>query len=200
MFKEIPIIYAPIQQFNSLSGLSIFYHEFGHNVIAKFPEITTNLLRIVYTHYDELKQNVGIMNPQQRDQRNEQIGNAIRYWDNTKLNELFCDIFATYICGPPYYYSNVDFAIKIDSDIFNVEKPSTHPCWAVRVRSSYNTLLDVHKTDEVVEVTKRSWEEHKKNFSKGPFFELFCSELLVNKLIHQSILDIDRLLNVEQCC
>ncbi len=59
--KEIPIIYAPIQQFNTLSGLSIFHHELGHNVLAKFQEISANLLRIVNVHFNELKQSGGII-------------------------------------------------------------------------------------------------------------------------------------------
>ena len=66
------------------------------------------------------------------------------------MNEIFCDIFATYICGPAIYYSNVDYAIKTDSNIFDVETQQTHPCWAVRVKSSYNTLLEIHKTDEII--------------------------------------------------
>jgi len=113
VFNEIPIIYAPMYQFSTLYGFSIFHHELGHSVFKQFEGIGNNLNNVIIKHFEELKRSSGNLNPDQRNSRQKVIDYGIDYWvRGIKLNEIFCDIFASYACGPACYYSTVDTAIK----------------------------------------------------------------------------------------
>ena len=198
VFNEIPIIYAPMHQFNSLLGLPIFHHELGHSIFKQFGEIGENLNVVINDHFELLKRSSGSLTPDQKNIRDQNINSAIMYWNIERLNEIFCDIFATYVCGPANYYSNVDTAIK-NGDIFNVFTHSPHPPWAVRVLASYNTLQDDQKSHEIVEIIKNSWEKQELTDHKHPIFDLYCSEELINKIINQAVFDIEEKLAVKRC-
>ena len=55
VFNEIPIIYAPMYQFSTLYGFSIFHHELGHSVFKQFEGIGNNLNNVIIKHFEELK-------------------------------------------------------------------------------------------------------------------------------------------------
>lgn len=180
---EIPIIFAPPQQVASISDMTGIYHELGHDVFQRFKEIADKLAITVSRHFSELRQDVGPMIPEKREARNLIIKNAINYWDAERLNEIFSDIYATFVCGPAYYFSCVDIAIRMGSNPFRIEVTDVHPPWATRVYACYKTLLPIYQNEDVVISTQNIWNAYIDAQQKHPDFEIICPSALINQLV-----------------
>ena len=94
---EIPILYAPPQQAESLMEMTYFYHELGHSVFSHFEEIGNALSEDVSQHFDRLRLESGPMSPEKREERTREIEKSVDYWIFERLNEIFSDIYAIYI-------------------------------------------------------------------------------------------------------
>lgn len=191
---NIPIIYAPPHQSSSLIGMTIFHHEFGHNVYTKFEEeIGRLLLNVVSKHFNHKS----VTSPEEL--RNRQF--AMNYWNNKRLNELFSDVYGCLIGGPSYYFACVDMVIKNNLFVFQIT-PEIHPSPATRVYVCYKVLSDVHKDDKTVEMTKKFWDDYVfLNRKPDPNFGFLCDNDLIDKLVETSMECITRLVpKAEHCC
>lgn len=194
VLTEIPIIYAPPQQCVSLLDMAGLYHEWGHSVFQRFKEIADNLATTVSRYFSELRQSIGPMRPEKREGRERAIEKAINYWGVERLNELFSDIYATFVCGPAYYFSCVDIAIRMGSNLFRTDVTDVHPPWATRVYACYKTLLPIYKSDEVIILTKNLWNIYTDIQQKHPDFDIVCASALIDQLVDVANQNIEQLL------
>ena len=105
VLTDIPVIFAPPQQAMCLSDMAGVYNELGHDVFQRFKEIADSLATTASFYFSEFRQSGSRMSPEKREERNRAIEDAITYWGIERLNELFCDIYASFVCGPAYYFS-----------------------------------------------------------------------------------------------
>ena len=191
---EIPIIFAPPQQGVSISDMTGVYHELGHDVFQRFEEIGDNLVTTVAQYFSELRQNVGPMAPQKRKERDHMIEDAIDYWGVERLNEIFSDIYATFVCGPAYYFSCVDIAIRMGSNLFRIDATDVHPPWATRVYACHKTLLPIYQNEDVVISTQNIWDAYTSAQQKNPYLEIICPRALIYQLVDMANQSIEQLL------
>jgi len=192
--SEIPIIFAPPQQTNSLLDMTGIYHELGHIVFQRFEEIADNLTETICRHFSEMMKETGPMRPEKRTQREDAIKDAKDYWIIERLSEIFSDIYATYICGPAYYFSCVDMIVKMGGNPFNISTTDVHPPGAARVYACYKTLSPAYQEEEITLLVRNMWEAYVKSYQRSPDFELKCADVLIDSIVKTSIQNIKNLL------
>ena len=191
--SEIPIIFAPPQQTNSLLDMTGIYHELGHIVFQRFKEIADNLIETISGHFSEMMKEIGPMKPEKRTQREDAIKDAKDYWIIERLSEIFSDIYATYTCGPAYYFSCVDMIVKMGGNPFNICTTDVHPPGAARVHACYKTLLPAYQ-EEITLLVRNMWDTYVKSYQRPTDFELKCADVLIDSIVETSIQNIKNLL------
>jgi hypothetical protein len=187
---EAPLIIAPPQAAVSLLEMPGLYHELGHDVFQNFPEIAENLGTSVYLHFNELRQKAGPITPERKIERNQQIDQAVQYWNTDRLNEIFCDIFGTFACGAAHYISCVDMGLRSGHKPFDVDFGDEHPPLSARVYACYKTLIPNQQNERSVITIRRAWENYKKAYTQEYDFNLICSEALLDLIVKEAIYNI----------
>ncbi len=182
---KFPIIIAPPIQAESLLQLTATYHELGHNVFSHFDDIGNELANLVAQHFARLLLEAAPMQPEMRDTRSSQILAAVGHWSVQRLNELFSDVFAAYLCGPAYYISFVDIMIKLCDKPFLVN--DTHPSADARILTIHKALLQIHKDNEMVRRFHNFWDIFIENKEKPPIHDLIFAPNLLENLAEKSI-------------
>ncbi len=147
---EIPVVFSFPQHSISLLNMAGLYHELAHNVFRRFPIIADHLTATVSDYFSDFRRQAGPLGPSEKAERDRAINAAQRYWDSKRLDELFADIFAVFVCGPAYYVSCVDMAVSLDSKPFEVNFMDEHPPAAARVLVSHNALSSIHSQEPSV--------------------------------------------------
>lgn len=195
VITECPVIFAPPQRSVSLLDIAGLYHELGHNVFQMFPDIVESLANVISDHFTNLRQGVGLMDPSKRAERERDIDEAQIYWNADRLNEFFSDIYATYICGPAFYYSSVDMAIKLISDPFIINPIDVHPPLAARVYACRKAINTGHQDEPLVIASQTIWNNYIRTFPRNARFSFICADSLLDRLVEASIQCIAELLN-----
>lgn len=184
---ETPLIFAPPQHSASLSDMPGLYHEFGHNVFERFPEIADALGMVVSQYFAEFRRKAGPLTPEQRDERERAINEALEYWEIKRLSELFCDIYATFVCGSAHYVSCVDMGLRFDRDPFQIDDSDVHPPVSARVYACYRSLTSDQQNEKVAIAVFNVWKSYEKLKLGNTAFELFCSNALLDRLVEAAI-------------
>ncbi|MEG4959818.1 MULTISPECIES: hypothetical protein [unclassified Microcoleus] len=191
---EAPLITAPPQQAVSLLEMPGLYHELGHDVFQKFHEIAENLGILVYLHFNELRQKSGRITPERKIERNQQIDQAVQYWNTDRLNEIFCDIFGTFACGAAHYISCVDMGLRSGHKPFDVDLGDEHPPLSARVYACYKALTPNQQNEQSVITIGCAWENYKKAYPQEYDFNFICSEALLDLIVKVAIDNIQNFL------
>jgi hypothetical protein len=192
---EAPVIIAPLQQASSLLEMPGLYHELGHDVFERFREdIGKNLESLVHSYFNQLRNKSGLKTPDQKLKRNSQIDEALQYWSEDRLNEIFCDIFGTFACGAAHYISCVDMSFQSGQDPFNIDLSDEHPPLPARVYACYKSMtLNQQKTENVVTI-EQAWQKYIKDYDKDYEYNLMCSDELLDMIVNEAILNIIKFL------
>jgi len=190
--NEIPILFAPPQQTACVSDMTAVYHELGHSVFRQFREIGDSLALVVSKYFSELKQKVGPMTPEKRAERNRAINEAVDYWEEGRLNEIFSDVYAAFVCGPAYYFHCVDTAMRWSGNPFRISLTDIHPPAAARVYACYRTMLPTYENEETMLLVQRIWNECVGG-ERPSDFDTKCANALIDELTDASIRSIERL-------
>ncbi|WP_414469828.1 hypothetical protein [Methanobacterium sp. ACI-7] len=196
---EIPIIYAPPHQCNSIIGMSYFYHEMGHNVFQKFQEeLSEGLFIDLNEYFNAIKSSISGLNADQQNKLDEMVKYGKNYWNSQRLNELFCDIYAAFVSGPCYFYSSVDMVIKWSNSPFLLTQ-DVHPPWAARINACYKTIQHFHSDDDIITKTKNLIDRYMNLQSKNIDFNFICSDVLIDRFVKTSIEFINTYLSTSPC-
>ena len=190
VLTEIPVIFSFPQHSVSLLNMAGLYHELAHNVFRKFPIIADHLTASVAEYFSEFRRQVGPLGPVEKAERDRAINTAQRYWDSKRLDELFADIFAVFVCGPAYYVSYVDMAVSLDSKPFEVNFMDEHPPSAARVFVSLHALSPIHSREPSVILAGNAWSSCVGSVNKNSVFDLVCPSNLLRRLVQVAITDI----------
>jgi hypothetical protein len=188
-----PLMFAPPHQRHTLLDLPAIYHEFGHVVIGTEPEIGNRLVKTLADYFRELELAAGSLTPDKRQERRRQIREAQTYWFLPRLEELFCDIFATYATGPAHYYSSVDMAMRHRQNPYEIDMTDEHPPLAARVWVCKAVLLPEQRNSEVGQQVSVLWDEHVRGRASSSQFKLFCRDELLERLVKESVGTLTRL-------
>ena len=111
---------------------------------------------------------------------------ATQYWSESRLEELFCDIFATYVLGPAHYASFVDLALRTNYNPFRV-LPDAHPPLAARVRACYETLASAHRSEALVTTLHDAWAVHERGHGTNHEYALTCGNAVLDALRDEAL-------------
>jgi hypothetical protein len=186
VFPSCPLLFAPPHQRFTLLDLPGMYHEFAHIVFGQQQMIGNAVARGLNDYLRSLERAAGFLNPSEREERRKQIARAAGYWNSSRLNEIFSDIFATYLTGPAYYYSCVDMAIRYPNKPFEIDVTDVHPPMAARVWVCKNALPPEQQKSEIAQKSLGLWEEHVKSKPSSSEFRLFCSDGLLECIVNAS--------------
>ena len=188
---DIPIFFAPPKAKISFLEMPGLYHEIGHNFFRKFgKEIGASLKVEVIQYFSALRNETS----PRRSEQDETYKRAIDYWNDMRLEEIFCDIFATWTCGIAHYVSCVDMGLLYECDPHEINFDDEHPPMSSRVYVCREALIDIQRKENLTEIARVSWSDHLKTYSENPDFRLICSQKLLRKLVKVSISKIEEYL------
>jgi hypothetical protein len=182
---SIPIFFAPPSQHHSVLSLPGIFHEFGHCVVSKHPEIFAALEQTVLDYFESERLKLGPMLPTQRKGRLRQIDDAAAYWNEHRLVEVFCDVFATFTCGPVNILSMVDLARASAMDPHSVDYD--YPPHATRISASYHALTDAQQKAPSVAEVWDDWQAMACLLPTTTAYKAFCPEGLITRLATRSV-------------
>ena len=185
-YPEFPIIYAPPRHAASLFDMPGLYHELGHVVVRYERAITLSLATIADQHFEELRRQGGPLTPEKRAKRDQELAIAAAYWSEPRLEEMFCDVYATYVLGPAHYASFVDLALRTNHNPFGL-LADAHPPLAARVRACYEALTSPQRGEPLVLALRDAWGVHERGHSTNHFYALTCSNRLLDALRDEAI-------------
>jgi len=178
-----PLLFAPPHQATTLLDLPGMFHEFGHIIYLRFQDVPGTLSHAVQSHFRDLEQAPAPLDPQQQVERRKAIVDAATYWNFSRLNELFCDIYATYVCGPAHYYSFVDLAIRSGEHPYEVDHADEHPPLGARVEACRMSLFPHHAGSHFCRDVGSFWQAHTESEAPGAEFKLICGAELLRVLV-----------------
>lgn len=194
----IPVFFGPPHLLETILEVPGVYHEFGHSVFAKDDVFLREMSAIVKRHFTHLKQQAGPIPPAQKALRDQELDGAAKSWGSLWLAEIFCDLFAGYVCGPANLASMVDLG-RAQGFPPHILASNSHPPNCGRVIASWFALSDQQRTHPTMVKIHDTWQNFARGFTAGQDYKLRCSEDLlrslaeaVNTLIAQHLPDIPR--------
>ncbi len=180
----IPVFFGPPHLFETILEVPGIYHEFGHSVFARDDVFFRDLSIVVKTHFTQLKLQRTPISPDQKVLRDKEIDGAGASWGALWLAEIFCDLFASYVCGPANIASMVDLGRAQGFPPYMVASNS-HPPTGARVMASYFALSDQHRQHPTVQKIYSAWQNYTNTFTPGQEYRLRCSEELLKSLAQE---------------
>lgn len=194
----IPVFFGPPHLLETILEVPGIYHEFGHSVFAKDDVFLREMSLIVKQHFAQLKQQAGPIPPAQKALRDQELDRAASSWSALWLAEIFCDLFAGYVCGPANLASMVDLGRAQGFPPYLLASNS-HPPNGARVLASCFALSDQQRQHPTVQKIHDAWQNFARGFTPGQDYKLRCAEDLlrsladaVNDLIAQHLPNIPR--------
>ncbi len=180
----IPVFFAPPNQHETFLSLPGIYHEFGHCVENREQQIIDTLRREVTAFFAAEKLKIGPLPPSLRKTRSDELDLAVVYWDETRLAEIFCDVFAGHACGSANLLSTIDLARASGLRPCSVDHP--YPPHATRVGVSYAALTAAQQNQPLVATAWHGWRQFEGHWPKPTRFQVFCPQGLVDLLARVS--------------
>lgn len=176
-----PVIHVPggfLDKFLSLPGI---YHEFGHSVFTRFPNILAVMRHVVRLHFEEMRRRLGPTQPQFLAVQLKRFDDAEHFWNDRRLAELFCDLFGQYLCGCANIISMIDLSMAEGRPVADVEDLEYPPDGA-RVRACAIMLNADQANEASMRELQEEWEEYARQFNHPLLYRDACAEPLLRAL------------------
>lgn len=177
----MPAFHVPTGLLDFFLSLPGVYHEFGHSAFAKFPSILAAMQQTCHTFFEQLRQHLGPMQPHLRAAQLERFQEAEEFWTDRRLEELFCDLFAQYICGCSNIVSMIDLSMAKGSPTYDMDDLD-YPPDAARVRVCILALTSAQANEPSTKHLIAEWEEYAQQFSDSQPYREACPEKLLLQL------------------
>ncbi|MBZ5497774.1 MAG: hypothetical protein LAP85_15330 [Acidobacteriia bacterium] len=180
---EHPIFFMPRYTRATLLDWTGLYHEIGHAVHQKFPEIGGSLSNVVLLYCQRQLRHAPALSTSQLDKRAERLRQTLLYWNKYRLEELFCDIFATVVAGPAHLMSWVDISLTSPRDPYRFDPADEHPPNAARTQACMLALDEIYADAPLRRSICRLWEDFLNPRTKPPLFDQLCPFLLIMDIV-----------------
>ena len=171
-------------------------HEIGHVAIRQDrQDILSNLIGIVHQHFRTERNSIGPVNQDRRTQIEKAISSAEDYWtrgsSSIRLEELFCDCFATYTAGLAYIFKLLDLGIWLVDYPRYIDLCDEHPPLLARFEACWHILPDAIKSSDFGISLDKISTDYLALASSKPNPELqygtVCKEQLINALTDECV-------------
>jgi len=188
-----PIFFMPQYTRNSLLNWIGLYHEIAHAIYQRFPEIASKLSDAVLAYCEQQLRQTPALTATQLDRRTLRYRETLAYWDTLRLQELFCDIFATVVTGPAYLFSWVDVSLTSLDGPYSVALDDEHPPNAARTQACLLSLHDGYAATSLKTLTNDLWERFLERRQRSPLYDQYCPFELILAIVRTSQSEIHRL-------
>ena len=168
---EIPIFYLPRYQQRTLIDLADVLHELGHNIWEGNQTLRRPVFRAISDYF-----------------ANNPNSDGLQYWQDAlfgakRVEEIFCDIYATTIGGPAYAYAFLDLVMRASSQPFE-RSPYVHPPHAFRADTCLFALEPYYGNDSLFGDIQTWWDSYKRRYAgyspnDAPIFSNALSRQLI---------------------
>lgn len=187
-----PIFFMPRYTCSCLVDWTGLYHEIGHSVYQQFPKFHAELSKAVLLYCQEQLLQAPALSASQLNRRAERFRQTLRYWSSYRLEELFCDIFATVVAGPAHLLSWVDISVTSPRNPYHVDLGDEHPPNATRTDACMLALDDDHANAPVKRSVCELWEAFLNRRSRPALFNQLCPFTLIMRLVQTARTEILR--------
>ena len=191
---SIPVFYGPPHLLESIMEIPGIYHELGHSVFSEKDEIGKRLGAVVKTHFDAIRRSIGPLPQEQKNARDKEIDTGLHYWNRERLSEVFCDVFASYVCGSANIISMMDLGMRGNLDPCEILLSDEHPPNAARVFAAHCALDAPAQNQPLLRAIYSEWIEHEKQFIKDRRYKVFCAPELLRGLTAEMVNSLSALL------
>jgi hypothetical protein len=207
---ECPIFHFPSDIGNSIRWWPVIFHEIGHLLARLYRDsILKVLIGLVQQHFTDATLAGSHLSSSARNALSISIQRSLRYWIDRELRveEVFCDCFAVYMCGLSYVYTWIDIAIALDERPKELKIADPHLPTAARFYICWKTLPVNLQNSNIGREIYALWEAYEKKSrpaanldSKLVEYDIACSDDLITKLADECIKVISSLPNVGRRC
>jgi hypothetical protein len=177
----VPAFHVPTGLLDSFLSLPGVYHEFGHSVFAHFPSILAAMQTINRVYFDNVRNRLGPTQPGIRAAQLMRFKEAEEFWTERRLEELFCDLFAQYVCGCANIISMIDLSMAKGRPTYDMDN-SDYPPDAARVRVCALALAAPQANEPSTKHLLKEWEEYGQQFSDSQLYRDACPGSLLREL------------------
>ncbi len=189
---EHPIFFMPRYTRACFVDWTGLYHEIGHSVYQQFPAFQSELSKAVLQYCQNQLLQAPALSTTQLNKRAERFRQTLRYWSPYRLQELFCDIFATVVAGPAHLLSWVDISVTSPRNPYHIDLADEHPPNAARTHACMLALDDGHANDPVKRSVCELWETFLNRRPKPALFNQLCPFPLMMHLVQTARAEIVR--------
>lgn len=177
----IPVIHVQVNFLDKCLSLPGVFHEFGHSVFLKFPGFLAALQKEVDDHFDVMRKAIGPVGEPIKEKQLERFNEAQEYWDEDRLAELFCDLFAQYVAGCANILSMVDLSMAEGQPAFDTDIEG-YPPDAARVIVCEYALTTAQAASAPVNQLLANWKEYADIDNAPSFYRDVCHDKLLRRI------------------
>ena len=177
---SIPVIHVQANFLDKCLTFPGAFHEFGHSVFLRFAHFYEALNREVEAHYDAMRKAIGPVQPEERNAQLKRFQDAQDYWDDSRLAEIFCDLFAQYVGGCANMISMIDLSMAQGQPACYTGIPG-YPPDAARVKVCEYALTQEQAECEIIRDLMAEWEKYAETENAGPVYRDVCHEKLLRR-------------------
>lgn len=143
---QLPLFYVPMYQDQTLFECAVLYHEFGHTLSRTCKAVET-LHQAIAQHFQGILASSIKGKPEQVEAQRKQIAACALYWNEERVEEIFCDLFATHVSGPAFVCSWLDLTTRLERKLYRVDETDVHP-------------PDGFRADACLRFVQTRWDQH----------------------------------------
>lgn len=177
---DIPVFHVQANFLDKCLSLPGAFHEFGHSVFLRFGDFLAALRAEVDAHFDALKKGIGPVPEDQRQRIVKGFEKAQAYWNESRLAELFCDLFAQYVSGCANMISMVDLCMGTGQPPWDTEIEN-YPPNAARVRVCQLALTSEQAASDEMKNLFADWNQYADFDRSDSTYREFCNDKLLNR-------------------
>ncbi len=177
---DIPVVHVQANFLDKCLCLPGAFHEFGHSVFLKFIEFYNAMRAELVAHFVALRRAIGPVAEEQKKRLLENLDKAQAYWTDSRLAELFCDLFAQYVAGCANMISMIDLSMGTGQQACDTDVPS-YPPDAARVKVCEYALTPEQAASSEVKQLLADWEQYAEVDRADSFYRDVCSEKLLRR-------------------
>ena len=177
---DIPVFHVQANFLDKCLSLPGAFHEFAHSIFLRFGEFLAAMSAEVIAYFEALKRGIGPVPEDQRQRITKGFDRAQAFWTDSRLAELFCDLFAQYVAGCANMISMVDLCMGTGQPPWDTEIKG-YPPFAARVRVCQLSLTPEQAASDEMKGLLADWNQYANYDTSDSFYREVCSDKLLHR-------------------
>lgn len=193
--QRCPIFGMPYEVAHSLRDWAAIFHEAGHVFMSIHrSNYIGALLSVIQNHFTQIVTTCGPIPEPSKSQRLREIYLAEKYWQDTRLEEFFCDCFGVYFAGLSYVFEWTDTAFRTCGSPKGIDLGDPHPPATARFEAACHCLPQTLRNEKCAQIIQSTWRAYASVTPPASNadslllnYDLTCSSPLIQRLADKSV-------------